>query len=208
MQRRQALSHVCKLGGSGMKKIAVFDQDDAYGKTRLEGVTRAMSTLGLQPASLGTVDRNTIEVAQAVKDIMAQKPEAIVQIGACKAVTTFVRQARRAGRALTREGFINAVQGMQSVNPGGFPVDFSPGKHMGSRFVELTLLTEDGRIRRRACCGACVALLHHRSSAKWGCSSEKRRSRRRREPFGCIGLDENLRIGISRTHDPCVIDWK
>jgi branched-chain amino acid transport system substrate-binding protein len=54
----------------------------------------------------------------------------------------------RAGRALTRETFINAIQGMQNVNLGGFPVDFSPSKHTGSKFVELTLLTEDGRIRR------------------------------------------------------------
>ena len=51
----------------------------------------------LRPSALGTVERNTIEVAQAVKDIMAQKPEAIVQIGAYKSVATFVRQARRAG---------------------------------------------------------------------------------------------------------------
>jgi branched-chain amino acid transport system substrate-binding protein len=27
-------------------------------------------------------------------------------------------------------------------------VDFGPNKHTGSRFVEMTLLTEDGRIRR------------------------------------------------------------
>ncbi|MCY1562505.1 hypothetical protein D9M68_999120 [compost metagenome] len=60
----------------------------------------------------------------------------------------FTEGVRRAGRALTREGFINAVQGMQNVNLGGFPVDFGPTKHTGSRFVELTLLTEDGRIRR------------------------------------------------------------
>ncbi len=64
------------------------------------------------------------------------------------AAKVFTEAVRRAGRALTREGFITAVQGMQNVNLGGFPVDFGPAKHMGSRFVELTLLTEDGRIRR------------------------------------------------------------
>ena len=54
----------------------------------------------------------------------------------------------RAGRNLTREAFINAVNSMQSLNLGGFPLDFGPNKHMGSNFVELTLLTEDGRVRR------------------------------------------------------------
>ena len=43
---------------------------------------------------------------------------------------------------------INAVQGLQNQNLGGFPIDFSARKHTGSRFVELTLLTEDGRVRR------------------------------------------------------------
>ncbi|WP_439114707.1 ABC transporter substrate-binding protein [Hydrogenophaga sp.] len=213
----------------GIKKMAVFYQNDAYGKTGLEGVARALKGVGLEPAALGTVERNTSDVEQALKTIMAVKPEAIVQIGAYKACATFIRLARRqgfignfynvsfvgtqalmdelgaeargvvvsqvmpfpyapvtrlsgdylaalkdkrgvvpnysgmegfvaakvfaeavkrAGRALTREAFIAAIQGMQNVNLGGFPVDFGPNKHTGSKFVELTLLTEDGRIRR------------------------------------------------------------
>jgi ABC-type branched-subunit amino acid transport system substrate-binding protein len=64
------------------------------------------------------------------------------------AAKVFAEAVKRAGRALTRDAFIAAIQGMQNVNLGGFPVDFSPSKHTGSKFVELTLLTEDGRIRR------------------------------------------------------------
>ncbi|MDP2263018.1 MAG: ABC transporter substrate-binding protein [Hydrogenophaga sp.] len=213
----------------GIKKIAVFYQNDAYGKTGLEGVSRALTSLNLEPVATGTVERNTIEVAQAVKDILAARPEAIVQIGAYKACAAFVRQARRqgfvgtfynvsfvgtqalmdelgaeargvvvsqvmpfpyspatalsgeylghlkdkrgvapnysgmegfvaakvfaeaarrAGRGLTRESFLTAVETMQNLNLGGFPVDFGPAKRTGSRFVELTMLTEDGRVRR------------------------------------------------------------
>ena len=64
------------------------------------------------------------------------------------AAKVFVEALKRAGRNATRESFIDAIHGMQAVNLGGFPVDFGPQKHTGSRFVELTLLTEDGRIRR------------------------------------------------------------
>ena len=64
------------------------------------------------------------------------------------AARVFTEALARAGRGLTRETFLNAVEGLQNLNLGGFPVDFGPAKHMGSRFVELTLLTEDGRIRR------------------------------------------------------------
>ncbi|MBV1732862.1 MAG: ABC transporter substrate-binding protein [Hydrogenophaga sp.] len=213
----------------GIKKIAVFYQNDAYGKAGLEGVTRALKALDLEPVAVGTVERNATDVSQALKDILAAKPEAIVQISAYKSCASFIRLARRqgfsgnfynvsfvgtqalldelgaeargvvvsqvmpfpysatqaisgeylaalkdkrgvvpnysgiegfvaakvfaegvrrAGRSLTREGFIAAVQGMQNLQLGGFTVDFGPKKHTGSRFVELTMLTEDGRVRR------------------------------------------------------------
>ena len=213
----------------GIRKVAVFHQNDAYGKTGLEGVQRALQAQNQTPVAVGTVERNSTEVAAALKDILAARPEAIVQIGAYKACATFIRMARqqgyvgnfynvsfvgtqalsdelgamargvvvsqvmpfpyapvmplsgdylaalkdqrgvspnysgmegfvaarvftealaRAGRNLTREAFLNAVEGLQNLNLGGFPVDFGPKKHTGSRFVELTLLTEDGRVRR------------------------------------------------------------
>ncbi|OGB17606.1 MAG: ABC transporter permease [Burkholderiales bacterium RIFCSPLOWO2_12_67_14] len=220
---------VRQITSVGIKRVAVFYQNDAYGAAGLEGVQRALKALDLEPAVVGTVERNSTDVAQALKDILAVKPEAIVQVGAYKACATFIRLARqqgyagnfynvsfvgtqalldelgsvakgvsvsqvmpfpyspatpvsgeylaalkdkrglspnysgmegfvaakvlvealkRAGRGVTREGFIDAIDGMKNVNLGGFPVDFGPQKHTGSRFVELTLLTEDGRVRR------------------------------------------------------------
>lgn len=64
------------------------------------------------------------------------------------AAKVFTEALNRAGRGVNREGFITAIQSLRSLDLGGFPVDFGPNKHTGSRFVELTLLTEDGRIRR------------------------------------------------------------
>src|SRR4051812_39180959 len=88
---------VKQLTTLGLQKIAVFYQDDAYGKAGLEGVRRAMKTLNLEPVALGTVQRNTVDVAAAVKAIVAQKPEAVVQIGAYKACAAFIKDARKAG---------------------------------------------------------------------------------------------------------------
>jgi branched-chain amino acid transport system substrate-binding protein len=217
----------------GIKKIGVFYQNDAYGKAGLEGVQRALKELNLQPTGLGTVERNSVDVKKAVTDIMAQQPEAIVQIGAYKGCAAFIREARKAGfggtfynvsfvgtqalatelgkeaagvvvsqvvpfpfaantpmvneyltafaavadnnkiltvnyssmegyvaakvfvealrrtgRNATREGFLNAVEDMQAQLIGGYAVDFGPKKHNGSKFVELTMLTADGRVRR------------------------------------------------------------
>ena len=88
---------VKQLTSLGIKRIAVFYQNDSYGKAGLEGVTRALKPRGLEPAGLGTVERNTVDVDAAVKSIMAQQPDAIVQISAYKACAAFIRAARKAG---------------------------------------------------------------------------------------------------------------
>src|SRR5258705_10817330 len=88
---------VRQLTSLGLKKIAVFYQNDAYGKAGLEGVTRALKAQDLAPIALGTVERNTVNVAQAVKDIASKMPEAVVQISAYKSCAAFIREARKAG---------------------------------------------------------------------------------------------------------------
>ena len=88
---------VKQLTSLGLKKIAVFYQDDAYGKAGFEGVRRALKERNLEPAGLGTVVRNSVDVQQAVKAIIPQQPDAVVQISAYKSCAAFIRQARKAG---------------------------------------------------------------------------------------------------------------
>lgn len=64
------------------------------------------------------------------------------------AAKVFAEALKRTGRNATREAFITAVQSMQNFQMGGFTVNFGPNQHMASRYVELTVLTEDGRVRR------------------------------------------------------------
>jgi branched-chain amino acid transport system substrate-binding protein len=64
------------------------------------------------------------------------------------AAKVFAEAARLAGKAMTRESLITALQSMQSYNVGGMSLEFGPDKNAGSRFVEMTMLTEDGKVRR------------------------------------------------------------
>ena len=64
------------------------------------------------------------------------------------AAKVFAEALKRAGRNASREAFITAVQSIQNFQMGGFSVNFGPNQHMASRYVELTVLTEDGRVRR------------------------------------------------------------
>ena len=220
---------VRQLTSLGLKKIAVFYQDDAYGKAGLEGVNRALKPLGLAPVALGTVERNTVAVAQAVKDIVPKMADAVVQIGAYKGCAAFIREARkagyggsfinvsfvgtqaladelgkdgngvmitqvvpypytngvgisreyleavhkagpeaqpnysslegylaakvfaeglrRAGAKLTQDALIAGLESIQHQSFGGFNVSFGPRDRVGSHFVELSMLTGDGKVR-------------------------------------------------------------
>ena len=88
---------VDQMTRSGLKRFAVFYQNDAYGQAGLEGVKRALARRNLEIAALGIVERNTTNVAEAVKTINAAQPEATVMISAYTSVAEFVRQMKVAG---------------------------------------------------------------------------------------------------------------
>jgi len=88
---------VKQLTHLGLKKIAVFYQNDSYGKAGLDGSVLALSKLDLKPVAQATVERNSVDVAAAVKTIVAAAPEAVIQISAYKSCAAFIRAARKAG---------------------------------------------------------------------------------------------------------------
>ena len=60
----------------------------------------------------------------------------------------FVEGLRRAGKNLTREGFVDALERMEDYDAGGFYVGYSPKNHTGSKFVDLTIISHDGKFLR------------------------------------------------------------
>jgi branched-chain amino acid transport system substrate-binding protein len=219
---------VKNLTSLGLKKIAVFYQNDAYGKAGLDGVNLALAAQNLKPVALATVERNSVDVAAAVKTLTAAGPDAIVQISAYKSCAAFIRAARkasfggtfynvsfvgtqaladelgkdgagvvvsqvmpspysgtraivrefldavktakdvqanfssmegfvaakvfaeglkRAGAKPTRESLITGLEAIGTQSIGGFDVSFSATNHVASKFVELSMLTGDGRVR-------------------------------------------------------------
>jgi ABC-type branched-subunit amino acid transport system substrate-binding protein len=93
-ETERMVQHLTSLG---LKKIAVFYQNDAYGKAGLEGVERALAKRQLKPVGTATVERNTVDVQKALNALLPVQPEAIVQISAYKASAAFIKQARAKG---------------------------------------------------------------------------------------------------------------
>lgn len=59
-----------------------------------------------------------------------------------------VEGLRRAGRDLTREGFVRAMESMERVDFGGMLITYGTRDHTGSEFVELTMIGQGGRFVR------------------------------------------------------------
>jgi branched-chain amino acid transport system substrate-binding protein len=59
-----------------------------------------------------------------------------------------VEGLRRAGRNLTREGLVHALESMQRVDLGGVLITYGENDHTGSEFVELTMIGKDGHFIR------------------------------------------------------------
>jgi ABC-type branched-subunit amino acid transport system substrate-binding protein len=88
---------VGQLVGQTLDRIAVFYQNDDYGKAGLAGVERAMQKRNLKIVATGTVERNTVDVTAAVKAIGSVEPQGVVMISAYKSCAAFIEAMRKAG---------------------------------------------------------------------------------------------------------------
>jgi ABC-type branched-subunit amino acid transport system substrate-binding protein len=64
------------------------------------------------------------------------------------AAKVLVEGLRRAGKDLTREKLISALENMASYDVGGFQIGFSPTNHSGSAYVDISVLGAGGRVLR------------------------------------------------------------
>jgi ABC-type branched-subunit amino acid transport system substrate-binding protein len=216
---------VDQLERVGIRNIAAFYQNDAYGQAGLEGVQRALGKRGLKMVDSAPVERNSPNVGPAAQKLLARRPDAIIQISTYAASAALVKQMRaagytgqfhnvsfvgsqplasalgadgpgvgvsqvvpfpwkqsnpvvaeytrelkkagngepnfsslegyiaakvfaeglrRAGPELTRERFIAALETITLKNYDiGFPIEFSPTRHTGSAFVDMTVITRN-----------------------------------------------------------------
>jgi len=64
------------------------------------------------------------------------------------AAKVFAEGLKRAGGNPTRDTLVNALESLQRFDAGGYMVNFGGRDHRGSSFVDLSMLTGDGKVRR------------------------------------------------------------
>jgi ABC-type branched-subunit amino acid transport system substrate-binding protein len=78
-----------------ISKIAIFYQDDAYGRAGLSGFEKAMKKRGLAIVAEGTYERNTTAIKTALLAVRKAAPEAVVMVGAYQPSAEFIKLARK-----------------------------------------------------------------------------------------------------------------
>ncbi|MDE2441173.1 MAG: ABC transporter substrate-binding protein, partial [Betaproteobacteria bacterium] len=94
----EAEAIVSQILALGLKNIAVFYQNDGFGKSGLEGVSNALKRANLAPVAVGTVERNSLDVAKAVETISKVTPQAVVMVTLYKPTAAFVKAMKQIGQ--------------------------------------------------------------------------------------------------------------
>ncbi len=218
---------VNQLVSLGFSNIAVFYQNDGFGKSGLDGVVAALRKHNQAPVAVATVERNSADVSQAVQTIAPVNPQAVIMVTLYKPTAAFVRAMRKigqkpqfmtlspvgadllvqelgdeargigisqvmpypwndttplvreyqkllgqngkfsyygveayamakvlvdairkAGKDLSREKLLTSLEGMQNHDLGGYRISYSANDRFGSRFVDLTVIGNSGRVLR------------------------------------------------------------
>jgi len=121
----------------GYSRIAIFYQDDSFGRAGLAGVEQALDKRGMKLVSEGAYQRNTTAVSGALLDITRGDPEAVIMIGAYAPCAEFIKdaQAQKMNATFLNISFVGADALAKALGPQGdgivvtqvvpFPMDTS-----------------------------------------------------------------------------------
>ena len=111
------------------------------------------NAVGMAVSQVVPLPTNTIvpivrEFQQALKSLGTPTDASHLALEGYINARVFIEALQRAGRNPTRAAFIDATWSLKKVDMGGFEINASTSERNASRFVELTLVTRDGRFMR------------------------------------------------------------
>jgi len=80
-----------------VKSIAIFYQDDSFGRDGLAGVKLALEKRSMELTAEGTFERNTKAVGSALRTLKRAEPEAVVMVGTYGPCAEFIKLAHKSG---------------------------------------------------------------------------------------------------------------
>ncbi|MFG6416832.1 ABC transporter substrate-binding protein [Roseateles sp. DC23W] len=102
----------------------------------------------VMPSPFGTAAGLVNDYQQALQRLDGKPEPNYTSIEGYMAARVLVDALRRAGPKPSREALVGALESLSGYDARGYRLNFSAGKHVGSSFVELSMLTADGKVRR------------------------------------------------------------
>ncbi|WP_227814546.1 ABC transporter substrate-binding protein [Nitrogeniibacter aestuarii] len=93
----EVLRIIAQMKSMGLKRIAVFHQDDPFGEDGLSAARKGLEEAGMELVAVGKYKKGTTEVSGAVKTIHAADPNGIIMVSNTAASSEFVKESRAAG---------------------------------------------------------------------------------------------------------------
>ena len=117
----EAEAMVAHFLADGAKNVAVFYQDDGFGKAVLSGTTKALARRGMDVYAKGTFQRNTMAVKGGLAAMLEAEPDAIVMVGTYAPLAEFVKSAREAGlrSRMATVSFVGTTNLVEAVGKAG-----------------------------------------------------------------------------------------
>jgi ABC-type branched-subunit amino acid transport system substrate-binding protein len=97
----------------GVNKIAMFYQNDPFGRAGLAGLDKAMRDRKLAIALFGSVDRNSTNVATAAQNIHKSGAQAVVIATGARTGSAFIREMKKLGS--TAQFFLLSTAGAKTL---------------------------------------------------------------------------------------------
>jgi branched-chain amino acid transport system substrate-binding protein len=104
-----------------VKSIAIFYQDDSFGRDGLAGVKLALEKRRMELTAEGTFERNTKAVGSALRTLKRAEPEAVVMVGTYGPCAEFIKLAHKSGFSpiFVNISFVGANALAQELGPEG-----------------------------------------------------------------------------------------
>src|ERR1700730_4487733 len=104
-----------------VKSIAIFYQDDSFGRDGLAGVKLALEKRGMELTPEGTFERNTKAVGSALRTLKRAEPEAVVMVGTYGPCAEYIKLAHKSGfnPIFVNISFVGANALAQELGPEG-----------------------------------------------------------------------------------------
>jgi ABC-type branched-subunit amino acid transport system substrate-binding protein len=134
MKRQGSSTQFHNVSFVGSKALADSLKDDGYGVAISQVVPFPWSP--------------SVPIVKEYQEIMARSGSKDFNFSSLEGfivAKVMVEGLKRAGKDLTREKLVAALESMNNVDLGEFVVNFSPTSHSGSKFVDLTMIGRGGK---------------------------------------------------------------